>query len=295
MTTKAIDISNYQGTVKTEVFQRHRDEIPSVILKSSGTWGKDKFEMYEDAAFARNIVAAYKAGMKIGIYHFSQAKSETEGKKEAEFCLHVIARYRAYITLPVFCDWEFFRRLNSSVARKMGKQRCGQIADAFCRTIQMAGYDTGVYANLSTLNAFLPSDLYKRWHIWCAQYASRCDYKHPLFAWQYSSSGRVSGIPGRIDMDRIYGPDPAPAPKDKYHGQLPKIPKRGWFASGDRGPEVLKLQKFLNWYGHYGLDEDAEVGRKTIAAVKMYQGREKLKVDGGFGPECLERAKTVRR
>ena len=160
----------------------------------------------------------------------------------------------------------------------------------------MAGYKTGVYANLSTLNAFLPSDLYKKWNIWCAQYASRCDYKHPMFAWQYSSSGRVSGIPGRIDMDQIYGLEPAPpVPKDKYHGTLPQLPHRGWFSSGDKGEQVERLQRFLNWYGQYGLVVDGEVGRKTINAVKMYQGREKLKVDGGFGPECLARAKIVRR
>ena len=295
MTTKAIDISNYQGSVKTATFQNHRDEIPSVILKSSGTWGKDKFEMYEDAAFARNIVAAYKAGMKIGIYHFSQAKSEAEAKKEAEYCLHIIARYRDYITLPVFIDWEFYKRLNSSVASKLGKQRCGAICETFCRTVKMAGYKTGVYANLSTLNAFLPSDLYKRTLIWCAQYANRCDYKHDLYMWQYSSSGRVSGIPGRIDMDYLYGTDPKPVPKDTYHGTLPKLPHRGWFSSGDKGEQVKLLQKFLNWYGHYGLDVDGEVGRKTIDAVRRYQGREKLKVDGAFGSECLKHARTVRR
>lgn len=278
-----------------DTFMKNRDSIPYVILKSSGTWGKDKFSMYSDASFDQNVVNAYKAGMKIGIYHFSQATSETEAQKEAEYCLHVIARYRSMITLPVFMDWEFFNRLNSHNAGKMGKQRCGQIVDAFCRTIQMAGYKTGVYANLSTLNAFLPSEIYTRWPVWVAQYHSRCDYKHPHIMWQYSSSGKVSGIKGRIDMDWWYGYEPEPVPKSTYKGQLPKLPKRGWFSSGDRGEEVKKLQKFLNWYGQYGLAVDGIVGRKTINAVKMYQGREKLKVDGGFGPESLARARVVMR
>lgn len=294
MTTKCIDISAWQGRVGVKVFQDNRKGIPSVILRSSYT-KQNKFDMYEDKVFSQNILAAYKAGMKIGIYHYSQAISETEAKKEAEFVLHILTRYRSYITLPVFFDWEFGGRLSSHVAKKMGKQRCGQICDSFCRTIKMANYKTGVYANLSTLNAYLPSDLYKKWPIWCAQYASRCDYKHTLYMWQYTSGGRVPGISGRIDMNYLYGYEPAPVPKDKYHGTLPKIPKRGWFASGDKGEQVKLLQKFLNWYGQYGLAVDGEVGRKTINAVKMYQGREKLKVDGGFGPECLARAKIVRR
>ena len=76
---------------------------------------------------------------------------------------------------------------------------------------------------------------------------------------------------------------------------LPKLPKRGWFSSGDRGEQVKLLQRFLNWYGHYGLAVDGIVGRKTIEAVRYYQGREKLKVDGAFGKDCLKRARTVQR
>lgn len=292
---KTIDISNYQGKVSSGTFMKNRESIPYVILKVSGTWGEDKFGLYPDAAFPTDVVNAYKGGMKIGGYHFSQATSETEAIKEAEYCIKQLEPYKSYITLPVFCDWEFFRRLNSHNAGKMGKQRCGQIVDAFCRTMQKAGYKTGVYANLSTLTAFLPSDLYQRWPIWVAQYAKRCDYKHAHIMWQYSSSGKVSGIPGRIDMNWWYGYIPEPVPVHGYAGPFPVLPKRGWFSSGDRGEQVKRLQRFLNWYGGYDLVVDGEVGRKTINAVKQYQGREKLKVDGAFGKNSLERAKVVRR
>ena len=291
---KTIDISAWQGTISAATFQKIKAEAPYVILRCSYTSLK-KFKLNEDSVFAKNVKAAYKAGIKIGIYHYSQATSEAEAKKEAEYVLHVLAPYRSYITLPVFFDWEFGSRLSSYIAKKMGKQRCGQICDAFCRPIRMAGYKTGVYANLSTLTAFLPSDLYKRWSIWVAQYNSRCNYKHTHIMWQYSSSGRVSGIPGRVDMNWWYGYDPAPVPKDVYHGLLPTLPHRGWFSSGDKGEQVKRLQRFLNWYGGYGLDVDGEVGRKTIYAVREYQGREKLKIDGAFGPECLARARIVRR
>lgn len=295
MTVKGIDISAYQGNVKAGVFQQNSKDIPYVILRCSYTAWRDKFTMYEDKCFQYNIKAAIKAGVKIGIYHYSQAISETEAIKEAEFVIKLLKPFMKYITFYVAFDMEFGGRFTAHVAKKMGKQRCKQIADAYCRTIQAAGFKPMLYANLSTLNAYIASDVYKSWPIWIAQYNSRCDYKHPYLVWQYTSSGRVSGIPGNIDMNKIYLDQPKPEEKP-YTGQLPKIPKRGWFTSGDKGEEVKKLQRFLNWYGDYGLKVDGIVGAKTMYAVKLYQGREKLKpIDNLFGPKCLERAKTVRR
>ena len=290
---KAIDISAWQGAVSLANMQKVRQGIPVIVLRSSYTsWGG--FKLHEDKVFDGNIKNAYRAGLRVGIYHYSQAISETEAKKEAEFVLKTIKQYKSYITMEVWFDWEFGGRLSSHVAKKMGKQRCGQICDAFCRTIKAGGYKTGVYANLSTLNAFLPSELHKKWSIWVAQYNNKCNYKHPYIMWQYSSSGSVRGLSGRIDMNYYYGKAPVPAPKRAYTGAFPKLPHRGWFTSGDRGDEVKKLQKFLNWYGGYGLVTDGIVGKKTIDAVRRYQGREKLKVDGAFGSESLKRAKVVR-
>lgn len=291
MATKCIDISAWQGVVPASVFLKNAKDIPAVILRSSYTT-QHGFNLHKDNCFDQNIKNAYKANLAIGAYHYSQAISETEAIKEAKYVIGVIKQHKTKLKLPVAFDWEFGGRLNSYVAGKMGKQRCGQICDAFCRTIRAAGYDTMVYANLSTLNGYLPSDLYKRWKIWVAQYNSKLDYKHPYFMWQYSSSGRVSGISGRIDMNYMY--ESAPKPAKRYSGDLPALPKRGWFTSGDKGQEVKKLQKFLNWYGA-NLAVDGEVGRRTINAVRQYQGREKLKIDGAFGKQCLDRARIVMR
>ena len=289
---KCVDLSAWQGKISVADFQE--TGINNVILRSSYTTQRG-FNLFKDKVFDNNIKNAYKAHKRIGIYHYSQAITEAEAKKEAEFVLKTIAPYKAYINLPVWFDWEFGGRLSSSVARKIGKDGCKKICSAFCSTIKKAGYKTGVYANLSTLNAYLPSDLYKTWSIWVAQYHSRCDYKHPYVMWQYSSSGRVPGLSGRIDMNYLYTSEPEPEPKRSYSGKFPVLPKRGWFTSGDKGEQVKLLQKFLNWYGDYGLAVDGEVGCKTIEAVRRYQGREKLKIDGAFGKECLKRAKVVQR
>ena len=296
MPKKAIDVSAWQGKISTKTWEKNKDDIPIVFLRCSYTEWK-QFAMHEDKVFESNIKTAIKAGMSIGVYHYSQAISETEAIKEAKFVLKTIKPYKEKIKQPVTLDFEFGGRLNSSVARKMGKQRCKQIIDAFCKVIRNAGYVPMVYANLSTLNGYIADNIHKDWLIWVAQYNSRCDYRHQAYAWQYTSSGHVSGISGRVDMNIVYGQSAVSTPDNgkKYPYELPKLPHRGWFTSGDKGEEVKKLQRFLNFYENYSLLLDGDCGSKTLEAVRNFQQCEGLKIDGCFGKECLKRAKTTKR
>lgn len=290
----AIDISAYQGKLSVGDFRKIGDDIAVIIMRTSYT-SQSEFKLNKDKVFEHNIKAAHKAGKKVGAYHYSQAISETEAIKEAKYVLDIVRPYRSILTYNTICiDWEFGGRLNSYVARKLGKQRCKQIIDAFCRTIRNAGYIPLVYANLSTLNGYIANDLYKSWHVWVAQYHSSCDYAHP-FMWQFTSSGHVPGIEGRVDMNYIYGQESvsSPSKKEKYPYQLPKLPKRGWFASGDTGDEVKKLQRFLHWETGLKIYIDGICGGQTINAVKQYQENQGLTVDGCFGEKSLARAKML--
>lgn len=83
--------------------------------------------------------------------------------------------------------------------------------------------------------------------------------------------------------------------KKGYSGTLPTLPKRGYFLIGDKGENVLRLQKFLNWYGKYGLALDKSYGEKTANAVRDFERDNKLTVDGSFGKKCLEVAKNIKK
>ena len=83
--------------------------------------------------------------------------------------------------------------------------------------------------------------------------------------------------------------------KKAYAGTFPALPKRGYFKNGDKGEQVKRLQKFLNWYGGYGLKVDGVVGTTTIKAVKKFQKAVKIKQDGKFGKSSLKKAKTVKK
>lgn len=70
---------------------------------------------------------------------------------------------------------------------------------------------------------------------------------------------------------------------------------RNYLTAGDQGTEVKNLQKFLNWYGSYGLTVDGDFGSKTDVAVEKFQAAEKLIIDGKFGSKCLAAAKKVKK
>ena len=178
-------------------------------------------------------------GRKVGIYHFSQAKTPEEARKEAQYCLGVIKSYKKQINLPIAIDWEFNDRLKEAYAFRNGKKANGKIIDAFCSVVKAAGYEPMVYANSYTLKTYLPDDLYKRWKIWVAEYPktmterSTPSYSHKYYLWQYTSKGRVLGISGYVDLDKFYvkpketpkAPDPTPAKKLLKVGSKIKIKK----------------------------------------------------------------------
>lgn len=90
-------------------------------------------------------------------------------------------------------------------------------------------------------------------------------------------------------------PIPPKPPKKKYSGTFPKLPTRKYFKRGDKGEQVRNLQRFLNWFGNYGLVVDGVIGSKTILAVEKFQKANKLAVDGLFGKKCLAKAKTIEK
>lgn len=102
--------------------------------------------------------------------------------------------------------------------------------------------------------------------------------------------------------NRIYGygrpkydAEPKAPIKKAYTGTFPKLPSRGYFQKGDTGTQIKNLQKFLNWYGGYGLEVDGDFGAKTLAAVKDFQKKNGLDVDGLFGKDSLAKAKAIKK
>ena len=83
--------------------------------------------------------------------------------------------------------------------------------------------------------------------------------------------------------------------KKGYSGTFPSLGLKGYLKQGDKGTQVKRLQEFLNWCIGAKLVVDGSFGNKTLIAVKNYQFKYGLKVDGYFGKASLTKAKTIKK
>ena len=110
----------------------------------------------------------------------------------------------------------------------------------------------------------------------------------------YTYESTMAGLLPQIwivtKMPNTPAPTPKPTPKKKYTGTIPAPTIK----KGSTGDKVRSLQKFLNWYGNYGLKVDGKCGVKTVAAIKKFQTKEKIKVDGIYGKQTQAKAKAYK-
>ena len=191
MKEKLIDVSTWNGNIDWD--KVYKSGVRYAMIRSS--FGIENPNQV-DNKFVRNITNAQKAGVKCGIYHYSYAKSATEAKKEAEFCLKTIKGYK--IDLPVAFDIE------DSSQTHLGKDTLTSIVIAFCDRIKSAGYRPMLYCNPNWLCNYLHKDkLINKYDIWLANWGvSAPSYNCAI--WQYSENGSVPGISGSVDMNWIY-------------------------------------------------------------------------------------------
>lgn len=207
-----IDVSKHQGTIDWSAVKAAGYDY--VIIRAGHTWASNSKPLTpnQDPCFTSYIHGAYNAGLQVGVYYFSQALTEAEARTEAKTFVNWIAPYKSMITLPAVMDYETYNesgcRFTESVAKSRGKSQLTKNAQAFCEIVRGAGYEPMVYANKSFLKDRINASTLESsgYGIWLAHYTNSTDYTTTGFSiWQYSSSGKVSGISGNVDMNVIYG------------------------------------------------------------------------------------------
>lgn len=190
---KGIDVSKHQGKINWA--QVASSGIEFVMIRA----GYGMYATQEDAQFKANIEGAYAAGIKnIGVYWYSYATTVEQGIKEAQVCLNVISKYKDKINLPVFFDQEYEQSI-----KNITRSARTEIVKNFCKAVYSAGYRTGIYASKDWLENWVTVSSFDSYiETWVAQYNSSCTYKGSHIVWQYSSTGKVSGISGNVDMDK---------------------------------------------------------------------------------------------
>lgn len=190
-----IDVSKWNGKIDWNAVKN--SGISYVIIRC-GYRGSAQGSLIEDPRFEANIQGATAAGLKVGVYFFSQAVDEMEAVEEASMVLEQIKNYK--ISYPVFLDVE----ASGGRADKIDKTTRTAVCRAFCQTIQNGGYTAGIYANKTWLESKIDTGSLSAYKIWLAQYAAKPTYKGRYDLWQYRSTGSVSGISGNVDFNISY-------------------------------------------------------------------------------------------
>ena len=163
-----------------------------------GYRGSTAGQIYTDEYFEKNIAGATAAGLKIGVYFYSQAINAEEAAEEAAFVLNAIRPYK--VTFPVVFDWEI---VGGSDARTYTVSRAVlcESAKTFCSAVEDAGYDAMIYfTQYLGYRKYILRQL-SDYEFWYAEYEAKPRIVFNFDMWQYSSTGSVNGIDGDVDLN----------------------------------------------------------------------------------------------
>lgn len=196
--SRGVDVSSYQGDIDWQAV--YDSGVRFAVIRAGGRY-YGSGELYSDDKFLENLVGARKAGIKVGVYFFSQAISVDEAREEAGYVAELLAGRE--LDLPVFFDWE---RVVDSDARSntLDSETLTECAVAFCEEIKAAGFDPGVYVYNDTGYYGYDLSRLQDYMLWCASVGSYPYFYYEHTVWQYSFKGIVPGISEECDLNMMF-------------------------------------------------------------------------------------------
>ncbi|MED1954138.1 GH25 family lysozyme [Brevibacillus centrosporus] len=187
---KIIDVSRHQGTIDWKKVAT--DGVKGVFIKATEGIG------YTDPLFRANVQGALAAGLKVGFYHYCRPETGNTAVKEAESFLTAVAGLSA--VLPHVLDVE-------GEAANFGATKLTDWCYNWLETVeQRSGHRAMVYTGASFAKTYLGAKLAK-WPLWVAHYGVNQPMANPTWqrwsVFQYSSTGKVAGIVGNVDMNEM--------------------------------------------------------------------------------------------
>lgn len=243
---KIIDVSVHQGNINWKKVKAA--EVNGVIIRAG--YGKGNV----DGKFKVNIEGAIASGIKyIGVYWFSYAYTLDMARREAQFCNDIVAPYKKYLNLGVYFDWEYD---SMNYAKKNGitpnKSLITDMNLYFCRKITDLGYKAGYYLNRDYSRNYIDDTKlksYRRWYAWYNE-----SQPTDCYVWQFTSSGRVSGIIGDVDLNKLMTAIPVATDKKKTNAEIVKEVLAGKWGNGSErkkrliaaGYDYKAIQRLVN-------------------------------------------------
>ena len=183
---KVIDVSKHNGPY-IDWNKVKASGVDGVIIRA----GYGRHISQKDKYFEQNYKGAAAAGLHVGSYWYSYADNPADAKVEASVFLEAIKGKK--FDLPVYFDIEEPKHA------KMNKTVCTAMCEAFCSMMEGAGYFCGVYS----YDAFFTNNLHDvitlKYSQWVSRIGGKPKNKNDM--WQFSWTGQVGGIDGKVDMN----------------------------------------------------------------------------------------------
>ena len=199
--TFGIDVSKYQSGLDWNKIKRSGVSFVIIRIGYRGYGAEGK--LVKDPMFEEHFTNARNAGLKVGVYFFTQAVNEAEAQEEAEGCNWALnGRMLDY---PIFYDTEASTAPGGTGrADGLGVEDRTKCAIAFCERVKELGYQPGVYASTTWYRKRVDyNTLRSRYTIWNAHYGVSsspigCDL------WQGTEKARINGYSGELDANISY-------------------------------------------------------------------------------------------
>ncbi|MBR6475110.1 MAG: hypothetical protein IKS98_06645 [Lachnospiraceae bacterium] len=195
LSIRGIDVSKYQGTIDWKKVAAAGVEFAIIRL---GYRGMNEGTLELDPVFEKNMEEAAAAGIKTGVYFFSQAITKEEAEEEADFVIRAVKKYN--ITYPVIFDTERVATYNAR-ANGLSYEDRTDMCITFCDRIAAAGYTPMIYANTKYMIMGINLERLEKYDKWFAVYSDKITFPYDFQMLQYSESGSIPGIKGNVDLD----------------------------------------------------------------------------------------------
>jgi len=196
-----VDVSSHRGQIDWQAVKEAG--VTFAIIRVGGRGYGAKGVLYTDDYAKQNYEGARAAGIKVGVYFFSQATSVAEAKEEAALVLEFIQDWE--LDFPVVYDWE---RMEAEDSRTLNvdARTVTDCMKAFCAEIEKTGRQAMIYFNPDHAAEMFYIEEVTTYDFWLAYYTDWMDYPYKVDMWQYTNTGTVPGIPGEADIN-LYFPE----------------------------------------------------------------------------------------
>ena len=198
-TSLGIDVSTWNGKIDWKKVKEAGIKFAMIRI---GFRGYESGQIMMDNTFYQNIQGALANNINVGVYFFTAAVSENEAREEAAWVAEIIKNYD--ISYPIAYDIEIFGNREDTRMKGLSDHQITNNTLAFCDYIRSKGFTPMIYSYYNAFNTRLEVGRFGNNRVWLAHYADSTNYKGNYHMWQYTSSGSVPGISGRVDMNVSY-------------------------------------------------------------------------------------------